>query len=542
MTRRYYSSIAQRTTLASPLSSGATTMIVSATTGFPGTRPYTLVIDPDTVNEEIVTVTAASGTTLTVTRGEDGTAAVAHDLGATVWHGFTGRDLGEPQAHMDSSSGVHGRTGEVVGDTDTQTLSNKTMSGADNTFTDIPQSAVTNLPGDLAAKAPINNPTFTGNVVLPASTTLGDLSPTELSYVNNATSNIQAQLDAKAPISNPSFTGTVSLPSSTSIGGVTATEISRLAGVTSNIQSQISAITGGGVAVPPGGDTGDVLVKKSATNYDMEWKPLSALLFTPGGGSASIFPDGALDSSDYDTTGTFFIGAQQFRYYRFVTPDIIQGLTADDWTSDGVTGVIGKLLVVGGGGGGGGNAPSSGFSNLSGGGGAGGLWYGDYAFGIGTHSLTVGAGGAGGAVYTRGANGGDSWIDHDVSSGTGGILCKGGGGGGGASGGGGQADGADGGSGGGGTSSGGTPGSALVAGYGFDGSGVNGGGAMGSGSGSGFSVNVTGSTLEYASGGYNGSDGGFAGRGWGGGCVGGFAGSGSYGGNNGCVIAMYRIA
>ncbi len=114
MTRRYYSSTAQRTTLANSLSSGAGTMVVASVAGFPGTRPYTLVIDPDTINEEIVTVTAQSGLTLTVTRGEDGTPAVAHDLGAVVWHGLTGRDLGEPQAHMDTTDGVHGVTGAVA--------------------------------------------------------------------------------------------------------------------------------------------------------------------------------------------------------------------------------------------------------------------------------------------------------------------------------------------------------------------------------------------------------------------------------------------
>jgi hypothetical protein len=49
----------------------------------------------------------------------------------------------------------------------------------------------------LAAKAPSANPTFTGNVGLPATTTIGSISATELSYLDGATSNLQTQLNAK---------------------------------------------------------------------------------------------------------------------------------------------------------------------------------------------------------------------------------------------------------------------------------------------------------------------------------------------------------
>lgn len=62
----------------------------------------------------------------------------------------------------------------------------------------------------LAAKAPLASPTFTGTVVLPSTTSVGDVSSTELGYLNNVTSAIQTQLDAKAPIASPTFTGTVS--------------------------------------------------------------------------------------------------------------------------------------------------------------------------------------------------------------------------------------------------------------------------------------------------------------------------------------------
>jgi hypothetical protein len=103
----------------------------------------------------------------------------------------------------------------------------------------------------LATLAPINNPTFTGNVALPSTTTIGDLSSTEIGYLATVTSNVQTQLDAKlasatasttyAPLSGPTFTGTVVLPNTTSIGTVDATELAYVNGVTSAIQTQLDA-------------------------------------------------------------------------------------------------------------------------------------------------------------------------------------------------------------------------------------------------------------------------------------------------------------
>lgn len=99
--------------------------------------------------------------------------------------------------------------------------------------------------------APLDSPTFIGNVMLPVTTTIGDISHTELSYLNNVTGNIQTQLDGKlsssvasttyAPINSPTFTTSATLPSNTSIGDVNSTEISYLDGVTSSIQSQLNS-------------------------------------------------------------------------------------------------------------------------------------------------------------------------------------------------------------------------------------------------------------------------------------------------------------
>lgn len=104
---------------------------------------------------------------------------------------------------------------------------------------------------DLASLAPLAGPTFSGTVTLPNTTSIGDVSATEIAYVNGVTSAIQTQIDAKlasstasttyAPLSNPTFTGTVVLPNTTSVGDVSSTELSYVNGVTSAIQTQLDA-------------------------------------------------------------------------------------------------------------------------------------------------------------------------------------------------------------------------------------------------------------------------------------------------------------
>lgn len=102
MTRKY-SSISVNTTLASGISNTATSMIVASGTASAllggvtltagNVDQFTLAIDPDTINEEIVFVTGASSDTLTIVRGRAGTSAVTHSGGATVKHVLTSDDL-----------------------------------------------------------------------------------------------------------------------------------------------------------------------------------------------------------------------------------------------------------------------------------------------------------------------------------------------------------------------------------------------------------------------------------------------------------------
>jgi len=87
----------------------------------------------------------------------------------------------------------------------------------------------------------IASPTFTGTVVLPATTSIGTITSTELGYLDGVTSAIQTQINTKSPSASPTFTGTVVLPGTTSIGTVDSTELGHLDGVTSAIQTQINS-------------------------------------------------------------------------------------------------------------------------------------------------------------------------------------------------------------------------------------------------------------------------------------------------------------
>jgi len=139
---RYYSSTAKKTTLVNGINSTDTSITVALASGYPTSYPFTIVLDKDTIDEELVECTNVSGTILTITRGVDSTTAVAHSVGCQVEHAFSGRDFRESRQHEDSTNNVHGLalTSNVVGETETQTLTNKTLTSA-------------TLGGDLAAGA-----------------------------------------------------------------------------------------------------------------------------------------------------------------------------------------------------------------------------------------------------------------------------------------------------------------------------------------------------------------------------------------------------
>lgn len=134
-TGQNYSSVAVLASLTAGISNSATSCTVNTTSGFPAT-PFTIAIDPGQANQELCDVTNVTGLTLTITRAVDGSSAQAHSNNAQVMHAGIGRDFREARAHIDASTSndsqghsVHGlqNGSSVVGTTDVQTLTNKTL-------------------------------------------------------------------------------------------------------------------------------------------------------------------------------------------------------------------------------------------------------------------------------------------------------------------------------------------------------------------------------------------------------------------------------
>jgi len=96
VTRRQYKGAAAQTTITNSLASGDTSITIAATTGWPSTAavPFFVVISPGTSSEEKCLATI-SGSTLTLTRGQDDTTAQSHSSGATIYPVFSADDADE---------------------------------------------------------------------------------------------------------------------------------------------------------------------------------------------------------------------------------------------------------------------------------------------------------------------------------------------------------------------------------------------------------------------------------------------------------------
>lgn len=200
-------------------------MTVNSVSGFPASFPYYLCLDRGTGSLEIVEVSAAVGTVLTIVRGVASTPSVAHSAGAVIEHVAASTFYNDTESHLVATTGAHAASAitfapvgsiaatdtqaaiaEVATDyiaadatkqpldsdltaiaalaanglvarTGTGTASVRTVTAANSmvaitngdgvsgnptvgvtpaNFTGIPESAVTNLTTDLAAKQPLD--------------------------------------------------------------------------------------------------------------------------------------------------------------------------------------------------------------------------------------------------------------------------------------------------------------------------------------------------------------------------------------------------
>ena len=132
---------------------------------------------------------------------------------------------------------------------------------------DIVNANFTTSYANIALRATLASPTFTGTVTIPTPFTLGAVSVlptgTELNFVDGVTSAIQTQMDLKAPLAAPTFTGIASFT-----GGISST-------ATVIEYTTIATLTATEIVGTDAGDVGHadgaILVAAPGTGYTLEF-------------------------------------------------------------------------------------------------------------------------------------------------------------------------------------------------------------------------------------------------------------------------------
>lgn len=204
-----YSSTSIETTLQNAIAtSGATTMVVATGTGSAlmggvslaagNVDVFTVAIDVDTINEEIVFITNVASDTMTIVRGRAGTSATTHTAGATVKHVLSSYDLTNfqatvpPVANLPFSGSTSGTTtvqATAIAGTTTLTLPAATDTLVARTTTD----TLTNKTLTAPVISTISN---TGTLTLPTSTD---------TLVGRATTDTLTNKTLTAPVVNLAF-------------------------------------------------------------------------------------------------------------------------------------------------------------------------------------------------------------------------------------------------------------------------------------------------------------------------------------------------
>jgi hypothetical protein len=93
---------------------------------------FSVAIDPDTQNEEIVFITANSSDSFTIVRGQSGTSAISHSGGATIKHVFVSEALNAFEAGLNETIPLNTQTGTTytLAETDAGHLITLTNSSA----------------------------------------------------------------------------------------------------------------------------------------------------------------------------------------------------------------------------------------------------------------------------------------------------------------------------------------------------------------------------------------------------------------------------
>jgi hypothetical protein len=212
-----FSSTSIETTLQNAIAtSGATSMTVASGTGSAlmggvtlaagNVDVFTVAIDVDTINEEIVFITNQTSDTMTIVRGQAGTSPTTHSAGATVKHVLTSYDLTNFQATVPPYASL-----AFSGSTSGTTTIQATAVAGTNTLT-LPATNSDTLVGKATSDVLTNK---TINVASNTLTGVATLTGTETLTSKTLTAPIVVSPEERTTISATAATGTVNFDAST---------------------------------------------------------------------------------------------------------------------------------------------------------------------------------------------------------------------------------------------------------------------------------------------------------------------------------------
>ena len=166
------------------------------------------------------------------------------------------------------------------------------------------------------------SPTFTGTVILPAATSIGSVSSTEITHISGVTSPIQTQLTGKEPaLGNPAVSGYI------------------LSSTTAGVRSWIAPGSGGGMVYPAAGiavSTGSAW-GTSITDNSTNWNTGYTERRYWDGGATGLVPVTARTSLGATTIGSNLFtltNPSAIRYLRTNADNTITALTAAQVKTD----------------------------------------------------------------------------------------------------------------------------------------------------------------------------------------------------------------